>query len=146
MVVRHALLVSIDLLVRDSQNRLLLGLRKNRPAQGTWFVPGGIIRKDERIADAFRRITENELGIPVDVSDARFVNVFEHIYPENALDEPGFGTHYVVLGYALTAPDGLLSLPDEQHTQYRWASAEEILSDASVHANTKAYCLPSQLG
>lgn len=140
LVVRHAPLVSIDLLVRDSQSRLLIGLRKNKPAQGTWFVAGGVIRKDERIADAFKRITAAELGVARSVTEARFVNVFEHFYPDNALAEPGFGTHYVVLAFALDADESALQLPDAQHTRYRWASCSEILADPAVHENTKAYC------
>ena len=40
-------LVSVDLvLVRDGRE-ILLGLRNNRPAQGSWFVPGGRIFKDK---------------------------------------------------------------------------------------------------
>jgi len=38
-------LVSIDLLLRDADGRYLTGLRSNPPAQGSWFVPGGRIRK-----------------------------------------------------------------------------------------------------
>jgi colanic acid biosynthesis protein WcaH len=36
--------VSIDLIVRDADGRVLLGLRNNRPARDWWFVPGGIVR------------------------------------------------------------------------------------------------------
>ena len=40
-VVENTPLVSIDLIVQDPQGRILVGYRKNRPAQNTWFVPGG---------------------------------------------------------------------------------------------------------
>ena len=63
-VVRHAPLVSIDLILRDAQGRVLLGLRENEPARGLWFVPGGVIRKDETLDAAFSRIARNELGVP----------------------------------------------------------------------------------
>jgi colanic acid biosynthesis protein WcaH len=55
-VVRSTPLCSIDLILRDPDARTLVGLRTNEPAKGFYFVPGGIIRKDERMADAFRRI------------------------------------------------------------------------------------------
>ena len=42
-------LVSIDLVLRNERDEVLLGQRKNRPAQGIWFVPGGRIRKNERV-------------------------------------------------------------------------------------------------
>ena len=78
LVVRHAPLVSFDLLVRDAQRRLLVGRRLNRPAQATWFVPGGRIKKDERLAVAFRCITRAELGTEIELAAARFVGYFEH--------------------------------------------------------------------
>ncbi len=57
LIVAHAPLVSIDLVVRNARGEMLLGLRRNRPAQDYWFAPGGRIGKDERLADAFHRIT-----------------------------------------------------------------------------------------
>ena len=80
-VVRHAPLVSIDLVVRNPRGEILVGLRRNRPAQGYWFVPGGRIGKGERIAEAFARITRAELGIEHRIEDATFLGVFDHIYP-----------------------------------------------------------------
>jgi colanic acid biosynthesis protein WcaH len=36
-IVASTALVSIDLLVRDTQGNILLGKRVNRPAQGAWW-------------------------------------------------------------------------------------------------------------
>jgi colanic acid biosynthesis protein WcaH len=55
-------LVSIDLLVENTDGKVLLGYRNNRPAKGYWFVPGGRILKDESMDDAFKRLTLAELG------------------------------------------------------------------------------------
>jgi colanic acid biosynthesis protein WcaH len=139
LVVRHTPLVSFDLLVRDAQRRLLLGRRVNRPAQGTWFVPGGRIEKDERLAAAFKRITRTELGVEIELAATRFVGYFEHHYPDNRSGVPGFGTHYVVLAHEI-ADRAFGSLPNDQHTSYRWVSDAEALADPDVHENTKAYC------
>jgi colanic acid biosynthesis protein WcaH len=139
-IVRHAPLVSIDLVVRDSAGRLLVGRRVFAPARNTWFVPGGRIRKGERHAEAFARISMDELGIALSPESARFLGVFDHLYPENALGEPGYGTHYVVLAYEVRIAEPLQVLPDEQHTAYRWLTDEEALADPEVHPNTKAYC------
>jgi colanic acid biosynthesis protein WcaH len=46
-LVQHGVFFSIDLVVRDNQNRILVGERINRPAQGYWFVPGGRVYKNE---------------------------------------------------------------------------------------------------
>jgi colanic acid biosynthesis protein WcaH len=139
VVVRHTPLVSIDLLVRDSRQRLLVGKRRNPPARGSWFVPGGRMDKDERIADAFERITRDELGHAFPIRTATFAGVFEHFYPDNALEERGYGTHYVVLAYGVERAK-LDALPENQHAAYRWLTNAEALADPDVHENTKVYC------
>jgi colanic acid biosynthesis protein WcaH len=40
-VIASTPLISIDLIVRNNQQQILLGKRLNKPAQGYWFVPGG---------------------------------------------------------------------------------------------------------
>ena len=68
-------LVSIDLLVRNVDGQILVGKRVNRPAQGFWFVPGGRILKNERLSDAFARLTEAELGIRLDIVSACYLGL-----------------------------------------------------------------------
>ena len=71
-VVRLTPLVAIDLIVRDSAGRVLLGERKNEPAKGSFFVPGGRITKNETLTAAFRRITRAELGVERSLTDSPF--------------------------------------------------------------------------
>ena len=140
LVIRHRPIVCIDLLARDPEGRLLVGLRKNRPAQGTWFVPGGNVRKDERLADAFRRITNVELGIALSMDDAKFFGVFEHFYADNSLNEPGYGTHNITLVYELTLQPQAVRIARDQHSDVRWMTNAQALSDPLVNEYTKAYC------
>jgi colanic acid biosynthesis protein WcaH len=139
VVVRNAPLVSIDLIVRDAQGRVLLGLRNNRPARGWWFVPGGVVRKDERLEQAFRRISEAELGTIRERAAARFIGPYEHLYEDNFAGEPDFGTHYVVLAWELGLPADAGALPRQQHRDYRWVSVDELGLDPAIHPNTRAY-------
>ncbi len=138
-VLRSTPLVSIDLVVRDEIGRVLVGLRLNRPAQGSWFVPGGRIYKDERIDDAFLRISHAELGCAIPRGDASFLGVYEHMHGDNALEIPDVSTHYVVLGYRLDVAAASLVLPAGQHERFRWMDVNEIHEDATVHPNTRAY-------
>ena len=96
-VIRLAPLVSIDLIIRDPDNRVLLGLRNNEPAKGYYFVPGGIILKDEPLADAFTRIMKKEVNRPGVLEQARLLGVFDHFYTTNRSGDPGYGTRYVVM-------------------------------------------------
>ncbi|WP_151829897.1 GDP-mannose mannosyl hydrolase, partial [Acinetobacter ursingii] len=93
-------LIAIDLVVRNTQNEVLLGKRLNAPAKGFWFVPGGRIQKNETLDCAFIRLLKDELGIQnvVPRSDAKLLGLHEHFYDDNLFDET-FGTHYIVLAY-----------------------------------------------
>ncbi|OAJ51575.1 GDP-mannose mannosyl hydrolase [Paraburkholderia ginsengiterrae] len=139
-VVRLTPLVAIDLIVSDAQGRVLVGRRRNRPARGTWFVPGGRILKDETLDAAFARIAEAELGIAkLARSAARFEGVYEHHYGDNFAGEPGVSTHYIVLAYALTLTSTAQLGRPEQHSEYLWLTPSELLSRTDVHENTQAY-------
>jgi len=131
-------LVSIDLIVKNAKGEVLLGYRTNRPAQGYWFVPGGRVQKNERLDNAFLRLTEAELGVAIQRSAASFMGVFEHLYDDSAFDK-AVSTHYVVLGYELELDISLDALPKEQHNQYAWMASDELLNRDDVHVHTKWY-------
>jgi colanic acid biosynthesis protein WcaH len=130
-------LVSIDLILKNAEGKILLGRRTNRPAQGLWFVPGGRIRKNELVADALLRISRRELG--VEIPQAKLLGVFDHLYPDNFLGAPDVSTHYIVLGMEAAWPVGANVQADDQHDQFKWWTAAEILAGGEVHENTKAY-------
>jgi colanic acid biosynthesis protein WcaH len=138
-VIRLTPLVSIDIIVRFSDGRVLVGRRNHEPAKGCFFVPGGRITKNETVAAAFRRLTLVELGVEKQIEEARFLGVYEHFYPTNRFERGAFGTHYVVLGYELTSPVEDALLPKEQHGEYAWRTEAELLNNPEVHEHTKAY-------
>jgi colanic acid biosynthesis protein WcaH len=138
-VVRLAPLISIDLILRNSQSDVLLGLRKNEPAKDFYFVPGGRIWKGERLRDAFTRILKSETNCIGNFDDARALGVYEHFYATNRFGESGYGTHYVVLAYALSLDDISALKADVQHSGFRWWNERALLASKHVHENTKAY-------
>jgi colanic acid biosynthesis protein WcaH len=140
-VVRNTPLVSIDLIIRDPDQHVLVGLRTSEPAKGKWFVPGGVVRKYERLADAFARIVKAEIGLDASIDDAKFVGVYEHLYDDNVFGEEGFGTHYVVLAHQLNLDHQPPIMSDRQHNGFRWMTPAELISSPDVHPNTRAYFL-----
>lgn len=138
-VIRHAPLISIDLIIRDPEGKVLVGLRANEPAKGLYFVPGGAILKNERLDDAFLRIIEVETGICATRVEAKFLGVFEHFYATNRFGDPTYGTHYVVIAYELALNQRPEIKLDSQHADFRWLHESELIAAADVHANTKAY-------
>jgi len=138
-VVKNTPLVSIDLIVKDHAGKVLLGRRRNAPAQGFWFVPGGRIRKNETLAQAFARICKEELGIRSEISAARFLGCFEHFHPDNFAGIAGIDTHYVVLAYTLSIDALPTGLPELQHDEYRWFDPDTAATDPQVHVYTRDY-------
>lgn len=137
-IIAYTPLISLDLVVEDERGRILLGLRLNRPAQGFWFVPGGRVRKNERLDAAFLRITETELGTPFLRSESKFLGVYEHLYGNSVFGESP-DTHYVVLAYRLQVKQAALHLPSQQHSEYRWFNKIEALQDQRLHKYSRAY-------
>jgi len=139
-IIRNTPLVAIDLVVENSEGNILLGKRENLPAKSYWFVPGGRIYKGENFQAAFQRILKDETGLGKNLENANFLGIFEHIYPdENYFDDPDYGTHYIVIVYRIKIEESDFKLPTEQHSNYRWASLDEIETDPSIHTNTKNY-------
>ena len=138
-LVKNTPLVSIDLIVRNVQDEILLGLRNNNPAKHFWFVPGGRIFKNEQLHKAFSRITGEELGLSFDIHTVKFIGVFEHLYAENFAQEPGFGTHYIVLAYELKLGETVMTPPKDQHCAYKWVTRDVLVHLQDVHPYTKSY-------
>ena len=138
-VIRLAPLIAIDLIIRNARDEVLLGLRKNEPAKRCYFVPGGMILKSERLAEAFARLVKNETDHAASFDDARLVGVFEHFYRTNRSGSGDYGTHYVVLGYEYRWLPAVVPKPDDQHGELRWWPVAELLASDRVHENSKAY-------
>ena len=137
-IISSSPLISIDLIIENSNGEYLLGMRNNRPALGFWFVPGGRILKNETMDNAFSRLCQNELGIDLLLRNAEFLGPFEHFYSDSVYCE-SISTHYVALGYKIYAELDLKDLPKEQHNQYAWFTRDEIINNDLVHEHTKWY-------
>ena len=133
-VVDSAPLISIDILIKKD-NKILLGKRINKPAQGYFFSIGGRINKNETIDNAMARVALNELNIDLK-STPEFIGVFEHFYDDSLYEN--VSTHYVNIAYEYEmeeTPD----LPAEQHSEYKWFTIDELLESKQVHKYTKDF-------
>lgn len=140
-IIQHTPLISIDLIVRNEKGEVLLGKRLNAPAKGYWFVPGGRVRKNETLDDAFVRLLKEELGIESGITraNAKFVGVFEHFYDDCVFGDE-LDTHYVVLVYEIAINNAYLgSLSCFQHSEYNWFKEKALLLNDFVHHYSKNY-------
>jgi len=135
-IIRHTPLISIDFIVKNSDNQILLGKRLNEPARGFWFVPGGRIYKNERLTNAFKRLSSQELGTVITQDKATFLGVFDHFYDNNVYNQD-FSTHYIVLAHQIYSD--ILPNNTTQHDRFQWFDVEQFLQDNTVHPYTKHY-------
>ena len=82
-LIRNGPLVSVDILILNSEGHFLFGKRKNSPAKGSFFFPGGRLRKGELIKDAIARILKNELRFNESIPEVNFLGYFEHHYHDS---------------------------------------------------------------
>ena len=134
-VINSTPLISIDLLVKKD-NKILLGKRINKPAQGYLFSIGGRVYKNESIQQATARIAKTELNIELKLTP-KFIGVYEHFYDDGIYKD--ISTHYINLAYEVDINNEMLNLPTEQHNEYQWLSIDELLKSKQVHKYVKDY-------
>jgi colanic acid biosynthesis protein WcaH len=76
-------LVSIDFIIKNSEDKILLGKRVNKPACDYFFTLGGRVFKNETLNEAKKRVLKDELGLNIQDYNPRFIGVFEHFYNDN---------------------------------------------------------------
>lgn len=134
-------LVSVDLVVVNATGQLLLGQRRNAPARGWWFTPGGRVRKNEAFASCIQRVAASELGLKAaDLQGARLMGVWDHFYEDSAFSSEA-STHYVNLPHVLKLEYALDldALPLDQHSGWRWQEPQDAAVSEDVHPYVRVY-------
>lgn len=138
-LIKNAPLFAIDLVVLNEQSQILLGQRKNAPAKGFWFVPGGRVFKNESLEQAFKRISTTELGIEIERNQAWLLGLYDHFYQDSVFGEET-DTHYINATHLIKITEAQMkNLPTEQHQSYRWQTINDIEQDDTVHQNSKVF-------
>jgi len=142
-------LVSVDWVLSDPDGAVLTGLRLNTPARGSWFTPGGRVRKGEPLAETLVRVAVDELGASVAsllgggwLGRAQLMGAWDHFYSDSAFSESA-ATHYVNLPHWLALSwcevavlEGALPVGG-QHSEWHWVSPSS--AEVEVHAHVKPY-------
>ncbi len=113
-ILENVPIVSVDLFIFHNGG-IVLGKRENEPAKGEWFVPGGLILKNEKPEAAIHRIASEEFDTEVEVRD--FLETYEHIYETSELKGVD-NKHYMVQAYVcISKSDDFVS--DNQYEKIR---------------------------
>lgn len=121
---RPVLTVGAAVFVVDEQDRLLMMKRSD---SGTWGIPGGASELGEVVEDAAKRETLEEVNL--EIEEMSLFGVFSG--PEYYYKYPnGDEVYNVTIMYLSRAWRGEIKLNDE-HTEWRWFSVDEIPEDSS---------------
>lgn len=71
--------VAFDLVIVNEKNEVLLTKRAIPPCVGIWHIPGSFLRKNELITKCLKRIAIDELGIEIEPSKTKLMDVTENI-------------------------------------------------------------------
>ena len=144
IVLENSPLVSVDIILENEKNQILLGKRRNQPAKGSWFVPGGRIRKGELIIDALKRVALEEVGLVIKNHKYNFLGAFDHIYDNSIFSTEArpSSTHYVALGfhYQIRAEE-VSEVENPQHSELSWMSLKTASSIDGLHKLSHDYIL-----
>ena len=145
-IIQNTQIVSIDLIIYNEKGHVLLGKRKNKPAQNMYFTPGGRVFKLEQFQDAISRISKNEVGS--ELSNGKLHGVYHHIYPQNFKNDL-FSTHYINFAYAFDKDTNVNTSNlknthgndqyTDQHHDFKWFSISDLLTSTEVHENVQKY-------
>lgn len=106
--------VSVNLLISDSNARILLAKRNIPPFLNYWHFPGSLLLKNELIADCQKRVAKKELGIELSaVTPPKLLGAFDNI----EADPRG---HMVDLVYGATIRDISKLKPTKETSDIRF--------------------------
>lgn len=135
-------IISIDLCIIH-KNSILLGMRNNEPAKNYYFTPGGRIYKNESIAEAIKRIANDELGFNnIKRYQPVLMGAWDHFY-KNSRYSSKISTHYVNLPHYFFIDEiqkKSLKLPkghDGQHYEWIWSPLKK--DNKNIHPYVKIY-------
>lgn len=109
-------ILCVDLLIHRG-NQFLVLLRKNEPAKGLWWTPGGRVLKGETLMEAAHRKAWEELKICVEIE--KMVGIYDQFWDTSTSGE---SIHTPDI-YFLARPFDTKIEMDEQHSEYRWVSS-----------------------
>ncbi|MBI4895343.1 MAG: NUDIX domain-containing protein [Candidatus Aenigmarchaeota archaeon] len=102
--------------VIKKDDKILLGIRKKKGAEGKWILPGGGVDFMERLEDALKREIKEEVGIEVIIKDE--IGVYEILWPPLDL-------HKVIIYYWADYKSGEI-IPSDDISEARFFSKEEV--------------------
>ena len=108
---------SVEAIIRDREDRILVLKRNNAPAKGEWWFPGGRVHKGETLSEALIREVKEETGLNIEV--ANLVGVYTRLFPER---------HDISIVFLCSLNDGNIRL-NHEHSNAKFLSIKRALKE-----------------
>ena len=114
-IIDHVPIACVDIAIVD-KGAVLLVKRKDAPAKGQWWVPGGRVLKGEMMRETARRKAREEVGMECHVGP--LIYTAETIFPDGP---GGISVHSINSCFFLypVSQDYQARL-DDHHNEYQW--------------------------
>jgi ADP-ribose pyrophosphatase YjhB (NUDIX family) len=86
---------------------LLFLRRKNDPAMGQWWFPGGRIHREESFEETLHREVKEETGL--EIESYRFIKAYSRVFPER---------HDITIVYLCKCKESKIEI-DSEHSEYK---------------------------
>ena len=106
----------VDLIVEDSKGRILMLKRKNEPAKGQWWLPGGRIHFGEKRIEAARRKLKDECGL--ESNSLSEMGTFDIIYPHKI--GQSFASHGISTVFIVEVMSNMIRADYKQSVGIKW--------------------------
>lgn len=116
-------IVNVDLMILDSQNRILLSWRDDEYFGKGWHLPGGCIRYKETMAERIQKTALNEIGTTV-TADSEPIVVRDVIMGRDDERVRKRAHHVAILHRCYLPDDFVLGSKEEQNetSELKWFS------------------------
>lgn len=116
-ILEHVPIACVDIAI-VANGAVLLVKRKDAPAKGQWWLPGGRVIKGEMMRETAARKAREEVGLECHVGP--IIHTAETIFPDGPNGIPVHSINSCFFIYPVD-PDFVPRL-DEHHQEYRWVS------------------------
>lgn len=133
-IMEYSIIDTVDVIILNKDNQILLWLRNNEPLQGIYYIPGGRRYKNESMIDSVKRKMREELWLDIDPERLIFLWVYDDIFENSMFEE--IWSHYspITYIYHLTEKEEEnIGITDTQHSSIQFFDPE----DPSLHEMVK---------
>lgn len=137
-VLNNVVVCCVDCAVVCS-DEMLLGVRTDEPAKGSWWIMGGRMKPGEDPRQTARRVLQREIGLDVQTLDEiEDLNLsISYIWRTRSQPPQDHGCHMVGLYYCIRIGedkrDALACATNTEFAARRWTPIREVAKNPSYH-------------